>query len=85
MSIKDLIDTIPEVESDSNAAALSDPKYMDSAATIIRDAMTKGFDVIQLENGDIVTTGTKVIVTQYTWNAKKGTLVIKSQTEKDID
>ncbi len=42
--------------------------YLRHSSSIISEALQKGCDVLQLENGDIVTTGTKVVVTQYHWD-----------------
>src|SRR5437868_3374455 len=52
-----------------------DPRYLRQSSSLIQDALQKGFDVLQLANGDIVTTGTKTVVYQYTWNEEKGKLI----------
>jgi hypothetical protein len=52
-----------------------DPRYLRQSSSLIQDALQKGFDVLQLANGDIVTTGTKTVVYQYTWEEEKGKLV----------
>lgn len=71
-SIKEIIDSIPESStSESDMDVMMNPDYLKESSKIISDALHKGFDVLQLENGDIVTTGTKVIVTQYHWDSKK--------------
>lgn len=57
-----------------------DPRYLRQSSSLIQDALQKGFDVLQLANGDIVTTGTKTVVYQYTWDEEKGKL-IKSKPE----
>ncbi len=44
--------------------------YLRQSSALINDALQKGFDVLQLPNGDIVTTGTKTIVYQYQWDGK---------------
>jgi hypothetical protein len=54
---------------------MSDPAYLRQSSALINEALQKGFDVLQLANGDIVTTGTKTVVYQYTWNEEKGKLV----------
>ncbi len=58
-----------------------DPRYLRQSSALIQDALQKGFDVLQLANGDIVTTGTKTIVLQYTWDEERGKLV-KAKVEK---
>lgn len=52
-----------------------DARYLRQSSSLIQDALQKGFDVLQLANGDIVTTGTKTVVYQYTWDGEKGKLV----------
>ncbi len=51
-----------------------DPRYLRQSSSLIQDALQKGFDVLQLANGDIVTTGTKTVVYQYAWDQEKGKL-----------
>jgi len=57
-----------------------DPRYLRQSSSLIQDALQKGFDVLQLANGDIVTTGTKTVVYHHTWDQEKGKLV-KSKPE----
>src|SRR3954470_6890707 len=52
-----------------------DPRYLRQSSSLIQEALQKGFDVLQLANGDIVTTGTKTVVYQYTWSDEKGKLL----------
>lgn len=52
-----------------------DSRYLRQSSSLIQDALQKGFDVLQLANGDIVTTGTKTVVHQYVWDNAKGKLV----------
>ncbi len=60
-----------------------DPRYLRQSSALIQEALQKGFDVLQLASGDIVTTGTKTIVYQYTWDESKGKLVkAKSESRK---
>ena len=51
-----------------------DSRYLRQSSSLIQDALQKGFDVLQLANGDIVTTGTKTVVHQYIWDNEKGKL-----------
>lgn len=57
-----------------------DARYLRQSSSLIQDSLQKGFDVLQLANGDIVTTGTKTVVYHYTWDQEKGKLV-KSKPE----
>lgn len=59
---------------------MADPRYLRQSSALINEALQKGFDVLQLANGDIVTTGTKTVVYQYTWDLEKGKLV-KAKSE----
>lgn len=52
-----------------------DARYLRQSSSLIQDALQKGFDVLQLANGDIVTTGTKTVVYQYSWDDSKGKLI----------
>lgn len=52
-----------------------DPRYLRQSSSLIQESLQKGFDVLQLANGDIVTTGTKTVVYHYTWDQEKGKLV----------
>ncbi len=70
-------------ENESDLAELmSDPDYLRQSSALINEALQKGFDVLQLANGDIVTTGTKTIVYQYSWDAEKGKLAKVKQQDK---
>jgi hypothetical protein len=62
---------------------MMDARYLRQSSALIQDALQKGFDVLQLANGDIVTTGTKTIVYQYTWDEDRGKLArIKPDTTR---
>ncbi len=61
-------------ESSELADLMSTPEYLRHSSSIINEALKEGFDVLQMPNGDIVTTGTKIITNTYVWDAKKGTL-----------
>lgn len=66
---------------DDNALAdlMANPEYLRHSSSIINDALKDGFDVLQLPNGDIVTTGTRIVTNTYTWDAGKSKLT-KSRT-----
>jgi hypothetical protein len=61
---------------DANMLAdlMASPEYLRHSSAVINDALKDGFDVLQLPNGDIVTTGTKTIVNTYVWDAKAARL-----------
>jgi hypothetical protein len=54
---------------------MSNPNYLRQSSSLINDALQKGFDVLQMADGDIVMTGVKTVVYQYTWDDKKSALV----------
>lgn len=63
-----------------------DARYIKSSSQLIADALGKGFDVLQMSNGDIVTTGTKTVVYKYSWDEVTGKLKrtsIQSKKAKD--
>lgn len=63
-----------------------DARYIKSSSQLIADALSKGFDVLQMSNGEIVTTGTKTVVYKYTWDEVSGKLKrtsIASKKAKD--
>jgi Protein of unknown function (DUF2671) len=62
---------------------MSNPEYLRHSSSVINEALKDGFDVLQMPNGDIVTTGTKVIVNTFVWDAAKSKLVkAKAASEK---
>ncbi len=54
---------------------MANSDYLRHSSAIINEALKDGFDVLQLPNGDIVTTGTKIITHTYAWDAAKAKLV----------
>jgi Protein of unknown function (DUF2671) len=63
---------------------MADARYLRQSSSLINDALQKGFDVLQLADGDIVMTGVKTVVYQYTWDETKGKLVrVKAASSKN--
>ncbi|MBY0356166.1 MAG: DUF2671 domain-containing protein [Rickettsiales bacterium] len=60
---------------------MSDARYLRQSSSLINEALQKGFDVLQLADGDIVMTGVKTVVYQYSWDEAKGKLV-RAKTKK---
>lgn len=56
------------------AELMANPEYLRHSSSVINDALKEGFDVLQLPNGDILTTGTKTIVNTYVWDAQSARL-----------
>lgn len=69
---------------DENALSdlMANPEYLRHSSAIINEALKDGFDVLQLPNGDIVTTGTKIITNTYAWDKGRGKLV-KARTPSE--
>jgi hypothetical protein len=72
---------VPESEKNISEMML-DPAYLRQSSALINEALQGGFDVLQLPNGDIIMTGTKTIVHQYSWD-KKTSKLIKTSTEEE--
>lgn len=67
----------PPAEASGEVAVdmMSNPDYLRQSSSLINDALQKGFDVLQLANGDVVMTGIKTVVYQYAWDDASGRLV----------
>lgn len=63
-----------QTEVAANSDVMFDTRYIKNSSTLISDALQKGFDVLQMANGDIVTTGTKTVVYKYSWDEVAGKL-----------
>lgn len=61
-------------ENGNLAELMSNPEYLRQSSAIINEALKEGFDILQLPNGDIVATGTKIVTNTYVWDAAKGSL-----------
>ena len=59
-----------------------DSRYIKQSAALISDALQKGFDILQMADGAIVTTGTKTVVYKYTWDEEEGKLKRTSVSSK---
>lgn len=83
-SIKELINDINEADKSGPADSnyMLDEDYRESCFEVINEALQKGYDIIHMENGDIITTGTKIVVTQFRWDAEKRKLLKISSKNK---
>ncbi len=83
-SIKDMVSNLPKTKGKGESEQfMQDEFYIDSCQEIIKESLQKGYDVIHMENGDIITTGTKVIVTQYRWDSEKKKMVKVLSKQKE--
>ncbi len=64
---------------------MMDPRYLRQSSSLVNQALQKGFDVLQMEDGEIVMTGTKTIIYRYQWDAEKGKLMKKAIESKEED
>ncbi len=72
------IQNIKKYLGDSNAEEkdiFSNVRYVCSAASLITESLKKKADVIQMGNGDIYITETKVLSYRYNWSDKKGKFI----------
>ncbi len=75
------LSTAAEVDEAHMHDMMSNPDYLRQSSSLINDALQKGFDVLQLASGDVVMTGIKTVVYQYSWDESLGRLVrSKSKT-----
>lgn len=80
--------TAPRRLSDGDGGSMnvmSDARYLRQSSSLVQEYLQKGFDVLQLANGDIVTTGTKTVVHQYIWDDEKGKLVKARKGKRNAD
>ncbi len=54
-----------------------EPDYAQSSSVVIVDALRKGYDVLQMPEGDIFATGSETVVYHYQWNGEEKKLVRK--------
>ena len=76
-SVKDVLAGLPSASkrNGNSGDVMANPDYLRKSQALITEALQKGFDVLQLESGDVVVTGTKTITNQYGWDEKKGKMV----------
>ena len=62
---------LSESNKDAEKDIFSDMRYICDSASFITECLRNGSDVMQLENGDIITTEKKVVTYKYKWDAHK--------------
>jgi hypothetical protein len=83
VSMRDILKNLPKEKSKrSDGDMMANPDYIRKSSDLIKDALQKGLDVLQLDNGDIVTTGTKIIVNTWRFDGKSKKMVKVSSKEK---
>lgn len=70
--LKHLENKLPAKDEDNGLLALiSDDRYVRKSHSLVTDALQKGYDVMQMPDGDIIITETRTVTFQYEWNEKK--------------
>ncbi|MDA0781040.1 MAG: DUF2671 domain-containing protein [Rickettsiales bacterium] len=69
-SVLNLIKNLPEIASDNNNPA-TDINYIRKSTNLVNDALSKGSDIMQLANGDILITEVKTVTYKYAWNKEQ--------------
>ena len=64
---------------------VENPKYMDALEALVDDCLGKGMDVIEMPDGEIVTTGTRIITSRYRWNTEKESIELVAHEERHDD
>ncbi len=73
-------DSAPRQENEEDI--MLDIKYIRESCALIAEALKNGCDVIQMSNGEIITTELKPVTIQYVWDNEKGKLVRGPHTHK---
>ncbi len=74
-----------EKKDGSISEMMMDPRYLRQSSSLVNQALQKGFDVLQMEDGEIVMTGTKTVIYRYSWDATEGKLLKKVVEDKEED
>ncbi len=69
-SILNFIKNLPQM-AEQEDDLVNDSNYVRKSANLINDALHKGADIMQMPNGDVHITETKVVTYKYTWNPEK--------------
>lgn len=67
-SILNFIKTLPEIATDN---IVNDVQYIRKSSVLVSESLQKGADIMQMPNGDIHVTETKVVTYKYHWNKEK--------------
>jgi hypothetical protein len=87
MSVVNLINSVNNMAKSSQPSEkdlMAEEGYRDACRDVFNEAMEKGLDVIQMENGDIITTGTELVVNIFSWDASKKKMAITKSTKTII-
>lgn len=73
----------PNQEAD-NLKFMDDVNYIRQSSQLVKDALQNGHDIVQMPNGDIITTSLKVSINEYSWDDNIGAMALRNVNEKDI-
>lgn len=68
-SVLNFIKNLPESPADN---VVNDVNYIRRSSALVNEALQKGSDIMQLANGDILVTETKIVTYKYEWSREKG-------------
>lgn len=72
-SVMEFINSLPKLSTEEELAA--DLNYIKKSSSLVNDALQKGFDVLQLANGDIEITEVKIVTYKYIWDQESNKFV----------
>ncbi|MCD6035989.1 MAG: hypothetical protein K0R63_1730 [Rickettsiales bacterium] len=67
-----LAEQLPENPSFEGTSPLADERYKRNLGNLLKDAIQKGCDFAQTDDGRVLITETKPVTYEYFWNEKKG-------------
>ncbi len=79
---KNQFNTASTPEQENEKDIMLDIKYIRESCALIAEVLSNGCDVMQMANGDIITTELKPVTIQYIWDNEKGKLVRGPHTHK---
>lgn len=84
MPIKEILENVPASSRTADDAdnLMDDAEYLRNSQKLIADSLREGYDVLQLDNGDIVVTGTKTFTNQYRWDDKSNKMKKLSEAQR---
>jgi hypothetical protein len=79
---KNELNTASTPGQDNEKDIMLDIKYVRESCALIAEALKHGCDVMQMANGDVITTELKPVTIQYVWDNERGKLVRGPHTHK---
>lgn len=74
-AIKEVSAQSTNVSGDTITKIAKDVNYINRSSNLVKEALQKGSDIMQLANGDLVITEVKTVTYKYSWDATKGRFV----------